>query len=127
VPELDEQNRKTIEVLYQRFNERKLDQILALLRDDVDWPNALDGGRVHGREALAEYWARQATQIQRKVEPLEITARDDGAIEVRAHEVVTDPQGDLIGQGEVLHVFTFEGGRVARMDLVALDDLGAGA
>ncbi|MGC0338631.1 nuclear transport factor 2 family protein [Streptomyces sp. SLBN-8D4] len=29
------------------------------LSPDVDWPNMLDGGRLHGHEAVRAYWARQ--------------------------------------------------------------------
>lgn len=29
------------------------------LAPEVDWPNVLDGVRLHGREAVRAYWARQ--------------------------------------------------------------------
>ena len=35
----------------------------------VDWPNAWEGGRVSGRDAVAAYWARQFEQISSRVEP----------------------------------------------------------
>ena len=33
--------------------------MLAVLADDVAWANGMDGGHVHGREAVREYWTRQ--------------------------------------------------------------------
>jgi len=33
---------------YEAFNARDLDAALALMHRDVDWPNAIDGGRVRG-------------------------------------------------------------------------------
>ena len=41
--------------LYAAFNARDVDAVLAHVHPDVDWPNAFEGGRVHGREAVREY------------------------------------------------------------------------
>ena len=45
--------------MYDRFNARDIDGVLAALADDVAWANGMDGGHVHGREAVREYWTRQ--------------------------------------------------------------------
>jgi ketosteroid isomerase-like protein len=37
---------------YDAFNARDLDTALALMQQDVDWPNAIDGGRVRGHDAV---------------------------------------------------------------------------
>src|SRR5258705_6728346 len=37
--------------LYASFNARDIDAVLARLAPDVDWPNGMEGGRVHGRDA----------------------------------------------------------------------------
>jgi ketosteroid isomerase-like protein len=52
---------KVLERIYARFNARDIDGVLALLADDVVWANGMDGGHVHGREAVREYWTRQWT------------------------------------------------------------------
>jgi hypothetical protein len=44
--------------LYDRFNARDIDGVLAGLADDVAWANAMDGGYVHGHAAAREYWTR---------------------------------------------------------------------
>lgn len=41
--------------IYDRFNARDIDSVLAMLADDVTWANGMDGGHVHGREAVREY------------------------------------------------------------------------
>ena len=46
---------KVLERIYARFNARDIDGVLALLADDVVWANGMDGGHVHGREAVREY------------------------------------------------------------------------
>ena len=38
-----------IRELYQGFNDRDLDAVIAAMAPDVDWPNGMEGGRVLGR------------------------------------------------------------------------------
>ena len=56
--------------LYDRFNSRDIDGVLAALADDVAWANGMDGGHVHGREAVREYWTRQWSMVSPHVEPV---------------------------------------------------------
>ena len=49
---------KVLERIYDRFNARDIDGVLTALTDDVAWANGMDGGHVHGREAVREYWTR---------------------------------------------------------------------
>jgi len=44
---------------YAAFNARDIDGALALMHADVDWPNGMEGGRVHGHREVGEYWRRQ--------------------------------------------------------------------
>jgi SnoaL-like domain len=48
-----------IRASYAAFNARDLDAALAGVHPEVDWPNAVDGGRLHGRAQVREYWSRQ--------------------------------------------------------------------
>jgi ketosteroid isomerase-like protein len=41
--------------IYDRFNARDIDCVLTGLTDDVVWANGMDGGYVHGREAVRKY------------------------------------------------------------------------
>ena len=59
--------------IYDRFNSRDIDGVLALLADDVIWANGRDGGHVHGREAVREYWIRQWAMVSPHVEPVAST------------------------------------------------------
>ena len=40
--------------VYAGFNARDIDAVLAVLSDDVAWANGMDGGHVHGREAVRD-------------------------------------------------------------------------
>ena len=48
-----------LKCIYDRFNSRDIDGVLAVLADDVAWANGMNGGHVHRREAVREYWTRQ--------------------------------------------------------------------
>ncbi|MET7692065.1 nuclear transport factor 2 family protein [Streptomyces sp. NPDC005483] len=91
------------------------------LAPDVDWPNMLDGGRLHGREAVRAYWARQfaAGHPLVRLEGL----RSDGSAEVVAVTVrlgALDASGERWAGETVEHVYRFgEDGLVARMDVRA--------
>ncbi|HUD53749.1 MAG TPA: nuclear transport factor 2 family protein [Terracidiphilus sp.] len=44
---------------YQEFNARKTEAVLERLRPGVEWANGMEGGHVHGRDGVREYWTRQ--------------------------------------------------------------------
>ncbi len=103
--------------MYEGFNRRDLPAVLALLHDEVVWANGVEGGHVHGREAVRAYWTRQWAGIQPQVTPLQVTRREDGATAVEVHQVVHDLQGSLLLDETVRHVFRIEGGLVTRFDI----------
>ena len=115
---------KTLEHLYEHFNARDIDAVLAALTDDVAWANGMDGGHVHGREAVRAYWTRQWSMVSPHVEPVGFHAMADGAILAEVRQSVFDLDGTpLQGQTHGLHdktvghVFRFREGRVARFDI----------
>jgi ketosteroid isomerase-like protein len=107
---------------YRAFNDRDIDAALATMHPDVDWPNAWEGGRVAGREAVAAYWARQFEAISSRVEPQAFADDEDGAIAVTVHQVVDDAKsGERLSDSRVTHRWRFEDGLVVRMDVVDED------
>jgi len=44
---------------YREFNARQIDAVLARMDPNVDWPNGMEGGRVHGHQEVRAYWIRQ--------------------------------------------------------------------
>jgi hypothetical protein len=105
--------------LYEAFNRRDLDRVVAMLSDDVDWPNAWKGGRLVGREAVRDYWTAQWAEIDPHVAPLAVTERADGRLAVAVRQVVRSPDGQLLGDGEVVHVYRLECALICRMDVEA--------
>jgi ketosteroid isomerase-like protein len=111
---------QTLRETYRAFNERDIDAVLELMHPEVDWPNAWEGGRVVGREAVRDYWTRQFAQISSQVVPESFTAEMDGAITVEVHQVVHDAKsGDLVTESRVRHRYWFdENGLVTRMEVL---------
>jgi ketosteroid isomerase-like protein len=110
--------------LYDCFNARDMDGVLTVLTDDVDWANGMDGGYVHGREALREYWTRQWSMVNPQVEPVGFHRTADGAIVAEVRQSVRDLEGKpLQGQTHGLrdktvgHIFRLREGKVARFDI----------
>jgi hypothetical protein len=106
-----------IEQAYSAFNDRNINAALALMTQDVTWPKASEGGKVVGKEEIRAYWTRQWAEFNPHVEPLAITAEDNGEIHVKVHQLVKNLQGDVLSDTEVLHRFTINNGLIAAMDL----------
>jgi len=105
--------------LYAAFTARDLEGVLAAMAPDVDWPNAWEGGRVVGREAVRAYWTRQWAQIAPTVTPVRTTELPDGWVAVEVAQAIRDLDGTLLREATVRHVYTFRDGLVARMDVEA--------
>jgi hypothetical protein len=103
--------------LYDAFNARDVEAVAAALHADVDWPNAWEGGRVHGRDAVLGYWRRQFAAIDPQVAPRAFAERSDGRIAVEVHQVVRSLEGELLADGTVVHVYALRDGLVERMDV----------
>jgi hypothetical protein len=109
--------RTLIEQAYFAFNKRDIDGALALMTEDVSWPKASEGGRVVGKEEIRAYWTRQWGEFDPRVEPLAITEEIGSKVRVTVHQLVRSLQGDVLSDGEVLHVFTMDSDLIAAMDL----------
>jgi ketosteroid isomerase-like protein len=114
---------ETLRSAYRAFNARDIDAAIELMHPEVDWPNAWEGGRVVGREAVRDYWSRQFAAISSNVEPERFTEEPDRSIMVDVHQVVHDAHtGELISDSRVRHRYRVENGLVAKMDVLESSD-----
>lgn len=102
---------------YVAFNTRDIDGALALMHADVAWPNAMEGGTVHGHDGIRAYWSRQWSIINPRVEPVSIVREEDGLYVVQVHQVVQDLQGVVLTDRIVHHAYRVEDGKVASMTI----------
>ena len=105
------------QALYDAFNRRDIDAVLAMMSEEVDWPNAWKGGRLTGREAVRDYWTAQWAEIDPHVEPLSVTERADGSLALIVTQVVHSSDGELLGEGDVVHVYRIRDVLIDRMDV----------
>jgi ketosteroid isomerase-like protein len=103
--------------IYAAFNRREIETVLALMHDDVDWPNGMEGGRVLGKSAVRDYWTRQFEVLEPKVEPKNFTREADGRIAIAVHQVVHDKAGTLVADHMVQHVYEFRDGLIQSMEI----------
>ena len=103
--------------VYQFFNQRNVDSILALMHADVVWPNGMEGGWIHGREGVRAYWTRQWTLVDPHVEPIRFEADQSGRVVVHVHQVVRDRSGAVILDRPVLHVYQIVDGLIRNMEI----------
>ena len=114
-----------IQHLYDRFNARDMEAVLAALADDVAWANGMEGTHVYGKEAVREYWTYQWSVIDPHVEPVKISKAADNSLVVEVHQTVHDLEGKLLLDETVAHAFRIEEGQVKRFDIQGASQLSA--
>ena len=102
---------------YDAFNARDIERALATMHPEVDWPNGMEGGRVHGHAAVREYWTRQWTMIDPHVEPRGFGSDETGRVVVDVHQVVRDLAGKVLAEQRVQHVYLIEDGLIRSMEI----------
>jgi hypothetical protein len=102
---------------YSDFNARRIDEVLARMYPAVEWANGMEGGYVHGKDAVRAYWIKQWTTLDPHVDPLRIESDNRGRFMVEVHQVVRDLQGNVIVDTVVFHAYRIRNGLIERMDI----------
>lgn len=103
--------------LYDAFNRRDVNGVLAMMTEDVDWPNAWKSGRLIGHDAVRDYWTEQWAEINPEVTPLSVSERGDGSLAVMVRQVVRSLDDEPLSDGVVVHVYKLRDGLIMRMDV----------
>lgn len=109
--------RELLTFVYAAFNRRDMEPILARMDPEVEWPNGMEGGWVHGREGVRAYWTRQWGMVDPHVEPVDIEATADGRAVVNVHQVIKDLKGTVLMDRMVQHVYSIDDGLIGRMEI----------
>ena len=110
-------NVELLKRIYDRFNARDMETVLAALHEDVIWANRMEGGHVHGREGVRSYWTRQWAMVDPCVEPVAFAEGPNAEVIVEVHQIVRDLKGNLLTDKMVGHIFRVEDGLVKRFDI----------
>jgi ketosteroid isomerase-like protein len=102
---------------YEAFNARDIDGALSLMHPDVEWPNGMGGGYVHGHREVRDYWTRQWTIIDPSVTPEAFELEPDGRTAIEVHQVIKDLSGNILADQTVWHVYKVEGGLIRHMEI----------
>jgi hypothetical protein len=108
-------NREMLLAAYAAYNRRDSDALLALVSEDVNWPDG-SAGR-HGKAEVRAYWTRQWAVTRTHDEPVRITDLLLDRSIVRISQVVRTLDGTTISEGSFDHVYRIEGGLIVRMDI----------
>ncbi|HUK46805.1 MAG TPA: nuclear transport factor 2 family protein [Terriglobales bacterium] len=109
--------RELLSFVYDAFNRRDIEPILARMHPEVEWPNGMEGGWVHGREGVRSYWTRQWGMLDPHVEPVLFEADNEGRVVVDVHQLVRDLAGKVLLDRNVQHIYLIKDGLIRRMDI----------
>jgi ketosteroid isomerase-like protein len=112
-------NEERLLTAYAAYNRRDSEALLALVSEDVDWPNGR--ARLHGKAALREYWTRQWEVTRTHDEPVKITDLAPDRSVVRISQVVRALDGTKISEGTFDHVHRFRNGQIAHLEIQNVD------
>jgi hypothetical protein len=110
-------NKTFLQNLYDAFNKREIETIIASMRTDVKWANGLEGGFVYGRDAVREYWTNQFKDIQPELEILGFETDEKNRDVVTVHQIVKDLQGNMLADATIHQIFTIENGLISLYEI----------
>jgi ketosteroid isomerase-like protein len=103
--------------VYEAFNRRDFEKVLAVMKPDVKWANGMEGGFVYGRDAVREYWRKQFEVTHSLLEPLKFETDDNYRNIVTVRLTVKDLQDTLLLERTVKQIFTFENGQISLFEI----------
>ena len=109
--------RELIDKAYTAFNARDIDTALSTMQPTAQWSNGWEGGYIKGHDEIRNYWTRQWKEINPIVEPVGLYERHNGSLEVQVHQLVKNLAGDIMFDGMVRHIYTFENDLINTMDI----------
>jgi hypothetical protein len=104
-----------LERAYRLFNDRKIDGLLAMMTDDVRWPDVAHGIVLEGKAAIRRYWEAQFAVAAPHVVPTGFLEVDDDLVAVIDQRIFDLAGNPLIEPAVVYHRYQFDGGLISRM------------
>jgi hypothetical protein len=105
----------SLERAYRLFNERRIDDLLAMMFDDVRWPDVAHGIVLEGKAAVRQYWEAQFAVAAPHVVPTGFLEVDDDLVAI-IDQRVFDLVGHLLVEPAVVyHRYSFDAALISRM------------
>ncbi|TWT74839.1 nuclear transport factor 2 family protein [Allorhodopirellula solitaria] len=111
------QHQELLQNLYDAFNEREIETIISTMQPDVKWANGLDGGFVHGRDEVRQYWTSQFENIRCELETLSFETDSENRDVVTVHQVIKDLQGNVLVDTTIQQIFTVKEGLISLYEI----------
>lgn len=103
---------------YAALNERDLTTLLNLLAPDVEWPDQLEGGTLHGVEEVEEYWRQQWKLTNTRLELIHVVMDPNGHAVATVKETSRERNADILSETQVRHQWEFANGLVKRLRIL---------
>ena len=100
------------ERLYEHFNARDMEALLAAMHPDVMWANGMEGGHVHGREGVRDFLDTAVGDHRSACGADGVFDGPGDKVVVEVHATVRDLQGAVLVDHMVGHIFTIENGLI---------------
>jgi len=112
-----------IGVGYELFNAQDLDGLLAHFAEDIEWPDVVNGGVLHGIGEVQEYFERIFAITKVQVILGDVIEIGD-AVVATTYQQFYDLDGKMLGEPRmVVNRFSFRGDLVSRMVLTTQEDI----
>jgi ketosteroid isomerase-like protein len=92
---------------YAAYDGQDTEALVALVSDDVNWPDD-DAGRLHGKDEVQAYWTEQWARTRTHDEPVAFSERNEGWTAAQISQVVRSPSGSVISKGQLSHLHRLE-------------------
>ncbi len=97
------------------FNARDVAALLAMMTDDIEWPDVANGVVLRNKDAIRSYWEGQFAVADPRVQPTEFIPVADDLVAV-VDQRVLDRRGEPITAPTVVfHRYSFRDELVRRM------------
>ncbi len=112
---MTDSNEEMLRHAYVAYNSRDINALLALVTENVDWPNG--SARLHGKGELRSYETRQWRETLTHDEPVHIAKLAPDKYVVRISQVVRTLDGSIISTGDFDHTHHVRNKLIDRLDI----------
>lgn len=103
---------------YEAYNARNLEALGAVLHDDAEWPDSLEGGLVTGRAAVIAYFARQFDLMQLDARQITVREEPPSRIVLDIQYAVRSREGQLWSDTRAVLAYDFADGLIRRLTVL---------